>query len=88
MYKMPLTFVFPNFLRPKAFSVLPLFPRKTFLETFRSSCSKKINHLMIHEFLIYLKYGEVLNQANESPLYVYLSVTDRRTSREMKLEQK
>lgn len=43
---------------------------------------------MIHEFLIYLKYGEVLNQANESPLYVYLSVTDRRTSREMKLEQK
>lgn len=85
---MPLTFLFSNFWRPKAFNVLPIFLRKIFLETFRSSCSKKINHLMIHDFLIYLKYGEVLNQANEPPLCVYLSVTDRRTSRKMNLEQK
>lgn len=27
-------------------------------------------------------------QANESPLYVYLSVTDRKTSRKMNLGQK
>lgn len=43
---------------------------------------------MIHDFLTYLKYGEVLNQANESPLYIYVSVTDRRTSRKMNLKQK
>lgn len=83
-----ITFLFSNFQRLKAFSVLPFLLRKIFLETLRSSCSKEINHLMIHGFLIYLKYGEVLNQANESPLYVYLSVTDRKTSRKMNPEQK
>lgn len=84
---MLLTFPPSCSLGPETFDTVSLLLIKIFEEAFRSPCNKQINHLMIHNCLTFLKHGEVLNQANEFSL-LFLSVTDRTSSRKMSLEQK